>query len=939
MKTFFQTLLTAFVLLSFVQKTAAYSFTITGNLQDNGQPAFFYHVIAESQDGLYYQVGLTDFLGNYTLVFEIPTGESPSFAVSTYSICTGEDYVENNVIAFDGTTTLNFDLCNPATTCSPSFYYEQDPVNPLMVNFTDNSVAQNPEYLWDFGDGTTSTEQNPVHIYASPGYKYVSLTVSNNICTNTLSYWLLIGEVASCNCPQYYAPYCIELSDGTEVNFFNECEASCFGYEDATPCYDSTTCFTYFYFQPDTSSSNTILFQNISFGVVTDYLWSFGDGTTSTVANPVHTYSADGGYLVTLAITTETGCTSFYYSTVFVGEGCDCPTDYAPVCIPTPAGTNFYIQNSCIADCLGLTDYENCGGATYCNADFGVMQLDSAGFTYQFINNSTGEDLTYQWFFGDGGTSTETNPIHTYTNEGLFTVGLEIIASDGCYEYHVYHLTIGDGLPDCQASFYYANDWQDSLTVLFYDQSYSYFGIEVTGWQWDFGDGYTSTEQNPTHTYASGGVYTVNLMVDFADGCQSTTSYTVWPGMGWEFCECSGAYDPVCVEQPDSTYRTFSNACFAVCNGFPNYVDCDEVDYCQASFYYVQDNVDELYVYFVDLSMGNDITNWLWNFGDGTTSTERNPAHTFSSIEEYQVSLTITTESGCTSTITYPVNLNGNAGLPPCYASFWFEQDTSDLMTLDFIDFSAPGVDSWYWNFGDGQTSTEQNPTITYAEPGVYLASLTVSDADSNCTNTYSMLVWADTVAYYGNSCQALFIPQVSGLSVSYYDFSFPFAAESYAWDFGDGNSSTEQNPVHLYAQPGTYTTSLTTLNADGCTSTFSVTINLMNGQFWGNSAPSAIVLFPSSTEQREQVEDKYSLYPNPAGASVNFVWEKKSQQSGTANLSLQSMAGQLVWESEQVLVPGKHQLQIPLTNMPTGMYLLKVVDGDQLQTLKLVKE
>ncbi|MBK8567941.1 MAG: PKD domain-containing protein [Saprospiraceae bacterium] len=822
MKTLFQTLFTAVLLLSIGQKAAAYSFTITGNVQDNGQPAFFYQVTAESQDGLYYEVGLTDFLGNYTIVFEIPTGETPAFTVSTYNLCTGDDYVENNVLAINGTTTINFDLCNPVTTCSPSYSYELDPDDPFTIQFIDNSVAQNPIYLWEFGDGATSTEQNPVHTYDSPGYKLVTLTVSNDTCTNTVVYSLLIGDPAACNCPHYYAPYCVELPDGTEVNFTNECEASCYGYEDATPCYDSTYCFTYFYFLPDTSSSNTILLQNISFGVVTDYLWNFGDGTTSTVANPVHTYSVDGGYLVTLAITTETGCTSFYYSTVFVGEGCDCPTDYSPVCIPTPIGINYVIQNSCIADCLGLTDYENCGGATYCNADFTFTLLDSAGLSYQFFNTSTGENLSYQWYFSDGGVgSTDANPVHTFSNEGNYLVSLEVYGSDGCYDYQTYHFTVGDGLADCQANFYYTNDWQDSLTVLFYNQSYSYFGSEITGWLWDFGDGNTSTAQNPTHTYAAGGVYTVNLMVDFADGCQSFTSFTVWPGLGWTFCECSGAYDPVCVEQPDGTYLTFSNACFAACNGYPNYVDCDEVDYCQASFYYVQDNVDELNVFFVDLSMGNNITNWLWNFGDGTTSTERNPAHTYSSIWEYQVTLTITTESGCMSTITYPVNLNGNAGLPPCYAAFWFGQDTSDLMTLNFMDYSAPGVDSWYWNFGDGQNSTEQNPTITYAEPGVYLASLTVSDAEANCTNTYSMLVWADTVAYYSSTCQALFIPQVSGLSVSYYDLSFPFGAESYAWDFGDGNTSTEQNPVHLYAQPGTYTTTLTTTNADGCTSTF----------------------------------------------------------------------------------------------------------------------
>lgn len=938
MKTLFQTLFSAILLLTFGQKAAAYTFTINGNVKDNGQPAVFYQVTAESEGGIYFQVGSTDFFGNYTLAFEIPTGTNPAFTVNTYYLCTGDDYYEDNVIAFDGTTTINFDLCNPATTCWPSYSYEQDPANPLTVNFLDYSVAQNPVYLWDFGDGNTSTAQNPVHTYGSPGYKYVSLTVSNDSCANTVAYWLLIGDIASCNCPTYYAPYCIVLPDGSEVNFLNDCEASCYGYENATACYDTSYCFTYFFSHADTVLPTTLQFQSLTFGITDSYFWDFGDGTTSTEANPVHTYSEDGGYLVTLSTTTASGCTSFYYSIVYAGEGCDCPVEHAPVCISTPLGIDIVVENSCIADCLGYTDYTNCVGSTDCNADFEAALLDSNSLTYQFTNNSTGEDLSYFWYFGDGNSSTEANPVHTYPNEGFYIVGLEIISSDGCYKYVSDYLTVGDGQADCQASFYYTNDWQDSLSILFYDQSFSYNGSPITAWFWDFGDGNTSTEQNPAHTYTSDGAFTVGLTVSFEDGCQAYTSYYVWPGFIWDFCLCTGDYDPVCVEQPGGTYLTFNNACFAECNGYTDYVDCDEVDYCQASFYFVQDNVDSLNVFFVDLSMGN-ITSWLWNFGDGTASNERNPSHVFPSLGEYQVSLTITTDSSCSSTITYPIYLYDNTGLPACYAYYWFEQDPNDLMTLSFMDFSAPGVDSWYWNFGDGQTSTEQSPTITYAEPGVYLTSLTVEDAEANCTNTYTMLVWADTLAYYSGTCQALFIPQVSGLEVSFHDLSFPFGALSYAWDFGDGNTSSEQYPVHQYVQPGTYTTTLTTTNTDGCTSTFSVTINLMNGQFWGNSAPSALVLLANSAEAQQAAEDQYSFYPNPAGETVFLAWEKKSQQSGPAKLSLQNMAGQLAWESEIILNQGKHQLQIPLANLPNGMYVLKIADGDHLHALKLVKE
>jgi PKD repeat protein len=927
----------AVLLLFFMHTAAAYTFTISGNIKDGGQPAVGYEVMAYSQDWLYYQVAYTNFMGNYSLVFDFPTGTAPVMTVSTYYICPEDEY-EQTVSAFPGALTVNFDLCNPTNNCSAYFYVEHEQPGPLTLQFVDNSWIQDGTYFWDFGDGSTSTEQNPAHTFSSPGYKQVSLAVSNGICSDTASYWVLVGDLAACNCPSYFAMQCYTLPDGTEVTFTNECEAACYGYPDATPCYDTSSCFTYFFYHADTASSNTLAFFNLSFGVVTSYLWDFGDGTTSTEANPVHTYAQDGGYLVTLSIATETGCTDFYYSLVYIGNGCNCPQVYEPVCAATPLGIEIIIENSCIADCIGLSDYEDCYEPLFCEAVFSVTQPDSTVFTYQFTNNSTGQGLSYYWDFGDGNASVDENPVHTYANEGWYTVWLEVIGSDGCYSYSVYHLEVGDGQADCFASFYYNNDWQDSLNVLFYDQSFSFTGSQAVSWFWDFGDGNFSSEQNPSYAYNSGGAYSVTLTVGFSDGCQSTTTYHVWVGWNGGFCVCPGDYDPVCVEQPGGIYFTFNNACFAECSGYFDYVDCDSVASCQASYYYYQDGNDSLTVFFVDYSFGN-VTNWLWNFGDGTVSTQQNPSHSFPALGEYQVSLTITTDAGCTSTITYPVYLYDHTGLPACYAYYWFEQDPNNLLAFNFVDYSAPGVDTWYWNFGDGQTSTEQNPSITYAQPGVYLASLTATDEDANCTNTYSMLVWADTLAYYGAACQALFIPQVSGMEVSYFNLSSFFGGESYTWDFGDGNASSEENPTHLYAQPGTYTTTLTTTNADGCTSSFSVTINLMNGQFWGNSAPSALLLL-SDTKEVAAESDDLSISPNPAGDFTNLFWDKKTETAtGEARLSLQNMAGQVVWNLDYQAISGGQQVQIPLAGLPSGLYLLKIADGTQQRHLKLVKE
>ncbi len=940
MKKFLLTVFSAFLLLFFAQKASAYTFTITGNLQVFDQPGASYYVAAYSQDYLYYQAAITDSLGNYSMSIDFPGGINPPLLVSTYNVCTDDIYFYENIIPFSGSTSLNFLLCNPATTCQASYSYEHSPTDPLTLNFIDYSLAASPDYLWDFGDGAISTAQNPTHTYLEPGYKFISLTVSNDSCSNTLAYWVLVGDLLACNCPNYFAAYCTYLPDSTQVGFNNLCEAQCYGYEDVTPCFDPTSCDTYFYFHfNDSTSLNTVSFISFSFGEVVSYAWDFGDGATSVEANPVHTFGNNEGYLVTLTIVTASGCTKTYYSLVLVGSACDCPNYHAPVCLTTSAGLEVTLENSCYADCLGFTDYENCNGATYCFADFGVTLIDSAAFTYQFTDNSYGDSLSYHWYFGDGSSSVEENPVHTYGNEGFYFVGLEVTGSDGCVAYHTYHLIVGDGQTNCQASYYFTHDWQDPLGIIFYDQSFSFTGSNVASWSWNFQDGTTSTEQNPIHSFPTAGVYFVSLTVTFEDGCQSVITFDILAGSGLSPCVCPGDYTPVCVVEPDGSFFTFSNACYAECNGYFDYENCEDINYCQASFYYYQDGLDSLGIFFQDISFG-EFTNWLWDFGDGTTSTEQNPHHSYADFGEYTVTLSITSDSGCTSTITYPVNVYDYTGLPACYSYFWFEQNPNDLMSLNFLDFSSPGVDTWFWNFGDGETSTEQNPTHIFPAPGIYLTTLTVSDIQDSCTNTYSMLLWADTVAYYTSTCQALFLPQVSGLEVSFQDLSFPFGAANYAWDFGDGNTSTEQFPVHIYAQPGTFTVSLTIDAFDGCTSTFTVTMNLLTGQFWGNSAPSAIVFNPSDAKEEKPAQDALNLYPNPAGEVVNLIWDKKSQLgTGEAQLSLQSMAGQQVWKADYHLTQGQQQLQIPLTNLPSGMYMLKIIDGSQQHTMKLVKE
>ena len=305
------------------------------------------------------------------------------------------------------------------------------------------------------------------------------------------------------------------------------------------------------------------------------------------------------------------------------------------------------------------------------------------------------ENTTYFWDFGDGSTGTEATPYHEYSEEGEYTVSMTV-TNDECgemiYEDVVY--ISNENFGRCLADFYFGLDTTVTTTVYFTDMSWSM--DDITGWDWNFGDGNTSNEQNPTHTYDEDGEYTVDLSIT-TPTCTSSVAYTIQTG--------------------DSTW-------------YP--------DECQALFF-TQYNWDDYFnVSFVDMSWGSgngNINAWQWNFGDGNGSSDQNPTHTYSEEGQYNVELTIFTDS-CTSTfqeIVYIENWDNGCGLN----AFFFPEFDSLTTNIQFYDLSIPEPTYWNWSFGDGATSTQENPLHEYAETGIYLVSLTSGFGD--CESTFEM--------------------------------------------------------------------------------------------------------------------------------------------------------------------------------------------------------
>jgi len=204
--------------------------------------------------------------------------------------------------------------------------------------------------------------------------------------------------------------------------------------------------------------------------------------------------------------------------------------------------------------------------------------------------------------------------------------------------------------------------------------------------------------------------------------------------------------------------------------------------------------IDELTVTFQDTSTGNPTT-WRWDFGDGKKSHQQNPTHTYAAGGSYVVTLTAS-KTGSENSFNKLVTVAEEALVP----SFAFQVDG---FNVTFQDTTSGGPTSWRWDFGDGRTSREQNPQHRYGRAGNYVVELTVRRG--GVEESTSQIVSVGEVS----GLNASFAFQVNGLTVTFLDTSTG-GPTKWSWSFGDGTSSSLQNPTHTYGAGGTYAVTLT---------------------------------------------------------------------------------------------------------------------------------
>ncbi len=582
--------------------------------------------------------------------------------------------ISSGVVAGSGTCPT------AAFTAVPSSGYA-----PLTVQFTDTSTGTVSAWQWDFGDGATSAIQNPTHIYTTTGVFTVSLQISGPSGSD------LHIE------PGYIA---VESLPPPPVAGFL-----------ATP----TAGIVPF----------TVAYTNTSTGTVSASLWDFGDGITSTLDSPTHTFTTAGFYTTTLTASGPGGTGIFTqaitayepvsagfsgtptsgiaplqvtFSNISMGDYDTCAWDFGDSGVSSSCTPGVHTYNSpgnytvsLTVSGLGGTDTETKVSYITVNHPAPIAAFSANPLAGQpplavtFSDASTGNITSWLWNFGDGSTSTQQSPVHEYTQTGVFTVTLTVTGPGGSdSEEKVGYITVSY---DPLIANFSANPTLGTapLNVQFTDMSSG----TISGWSWNFGDGSTSSQQNPTHSYTAPGVYTVELTVT---------------GPGGSDTETKAGY--ITVNHP-APIAAFSASPLA---GQP-----------------------PLAVTFSDTSTGN-ITSWLWNFGDGSTSTQQSPVHEYTQTGVFTVTLTVTGPGGSDSEVKQSyVQVSHQSVIANFSANL-----TNGIAPLDvqFSDASSGNITSWLWDFGDGNTSTVQNPLHTYITPGTYPVTLTVTGPGGSDSET-----------------------------------------------------------------------------------------------------------------------------------------------------------------------------------------------------------
>lgn len=624
---------------------------------------------------------------------------------------------------------------------------------PFTIQFKNESAPTSGlTYKWNFGDNSSSTTKSPGHTYKKVGNFTVSLDVKNSAgCTGRVTAKVVVSNI-------------------TPVAKFTLSKKSVCEYE--------TVNFT------DQSTSANF------------WCWDFGDGATSTAQHPSHSYDKPGTYTVTLTAKNG-GCSNTFQivNAVTVKNPLvefkiakNCLDPYAVQLINTSANytsllwdfgdgqtTSSNVSKHIYADTgqyiiklTGVNTATQCTVTVQTSVDINDLDVDfeidnpkpcrDADVTF---TDKSASAVKWEWDFGNTQYTSDQDAITKYHQGGQFTATLRAYDADGCSATKSVTVNVLD--IDGKFNFTGASTCSN-LTAKFSDQSTA--SPAVNGWHWDFGDGQTSTQKDPTHVYQALGSYPITLTLTNDNGTCSFIQY--------------GAVN------------------FTVPG--PAFIS-DKQGLCLNSP-----------VQFINQTV-NGVT-YAWDFGNGETSAAGSPQMAYTATGEYDITLKATDQFGCEKTVIkqqYISVTKPTAGFDDTKQSV-----ECPPLVATFVDQSVGSIAKWEWDLGDGQTSTLQTPNCVYARPGDFDVTLVVTDVNG-CTDTKV----APKVVSVGGPYGTFEVTEASRFCL--YDTAI-FAAQTtnaitHRWDFGDGNvvDMTENNARHRYDRTGAIQISLVLIDVNGC--------------------------------------------------------------------------------------------------------------------------
>ncbi|MEP2025430.1 MAG: PKD domain-containing protein [Reichenbachiella sp.] len=455
----------------------------------------------------------------------------------------------------------------------------------------------------------------------------------------------------------------------------------------------------------------------ISSGSLEDAFWDFGDGSSSDDYDPDFTFPDDGSFQVELTMTSDIGCENSANQSVTVH--------------PNPTA-DFSFEEVCFGSESEFTDVSTI---------------------------ASGSVDAYAWDFGDGASATDADPDYVYSDFGEYEVVLVVTSDQNCSDEISQLVTIYE-MP---VATFDAEDHCEEETLAFdNNSSISDGGIFYT---WNFGDGYQSTDSNPSHTYASDGDYIVSLTVESTDGS----------------CVAEDIQTITVHNKPVAGFNV-ENVCLG-----------EDVEF--------EDTSDN----------GGGLLSYAWDFGDGNSSTVTDPNHNYSAIESYDVTLEISTDEGCTDTFTDNVIVN------PVPSTNFSAENVCENIEVSFTNLTTISSSeiNYSWDFGDGTNSTDINPRHLYDRKGVFTVSLSASTYHG-CEQAYSTDIEVNPKPVADFEVEDV----CDGYPSAFENLSSisPTRGLTYAWDFGDGSNSNMATPVKQYLNDGEYTVELNVTSEDGCT-------------------------------------------------------------------------------------------------------------------------